>query len=58
VFKLWADKELVYEGEVSDRSIFRLPTGYRTDTIEVGVSGTIRVQSIHLGENPLSLKQV
>lgn len=58
VFKLWADKELIYEGEVSDRSIFRLPTGYRTDTIEVAITGTIRVQSIHLGENPLSLKQV
>ena len=57
-FRLWADKQLLFETQVIDSSVFRLPTGYRTDTFEVGVEGNIRVRAIHLAETPLGLREV
>lgn len=56
-FSLWVDKQLLFTTVISDPGVFRLPTGYRSDTFEVGVSGDIRVRAIHLGETPLSLKE-
>ena len=55
-FSLFADKELVMTTARSDSAVFRLPAGYKTDTYEVEVSGTVRVRSIHLGETPSSLR--
>lgn len=57
-FKFWADKQLLYTTTLSDSSIFRLPTGYRTDTIEFSVEGNVRVRAVYLGETPTSLKGV
>lgn len=56
-FKLWVDKQLLMTTTVTDMNVFRLPTGYRSDTFEVGVEGDVRVRAIHLGETPLSLKE-
>lgn len=56
-FKLWVDKQLLTTMLVEDMNVFRLPTGYRSDTFEVGVEGDVRVRAIHLGETPLSLKE-
>lgn len=56
-FKLWVDKQLLMTTTVTDMNVFRLPTGYRSDTFEVGVTGDVRVRAIHLGETPLSLKE-
>jgi len=36
--------------------VFRLPSGYRSDTFEVGVSGSARVRAIHVGETPYGLR--
>lgn len=55
-FKLWVDKDLVFQGTVSTDDVFRLPTGYRSDTFEVGVSGSSRVRAIHFGETPYGLR--
>lgn len=55
-FKLWANKELVCDVVISNSDVFRLPTGYRSDTFEVSVSGSARVRSIHLGETPFGLR--
>jgi hypothetical protein len=55
-FKLWADKTLVFQGTVSSSDIFRLPTGYRSDTFEMAVSGSARVRAIHIGETPFGLR--
>ena len=55
-FKLWVDKQLVFQGSVSTDDIFRLPTGYRSDTFEVGVSGSSRIRAIHFGETPYGLR--
>jgi len=57
-FRMWVDKQLIFETTVSDVSGFRLPSGYRTDTFEVGVEGNIRVRAIHLAETMLGLREV
>jgi hypothetical protein len=57
-FTLWADGVEIYSSPVYNSDIFRLPRGYRTDTFEVAVEGDTRVRSIHLGQAPLSLKEV
>jgi hypothetical protein len=54
-FKLYANKNLVLTTTRSNSDVFRLPAGYKTDTYEVEVDGTIRVRAIHLGETPSSL---
>ena len=55
-FKLFADKTLIFQATVSSDEIFRLPTGYRSDTFEVAVSGSSRVRAIHFGETPFGLR--
>lgn len=55
-FKLWVNKDLVFQATVSSDDVFRLPTGYRSDTFEVGVSGSARVRAIHIGETPYGLR--
>ena len=55
-FKLWANKQLVCDATITDSEIFRLPTGYRTDTFELSVSGSARVRAIHIGETPFGLR--
>lgn len=57
-FRLWVNKELIFQATVFDDSIFRLPTGYKADTFEVAVSGSARIRSIHLGETPFGLRGV
>lgn len=57
-FRLWVDKQLIFETTVTDVDGFRLPTGYRTDTFEVGVEGNIRVRAIHMAETMLGLREV
>lgn len=57
-FKLWLDGDLIYEQEVLDKRVVRLPTGYKGDTYEFGVSANVRIKAIHVGETPTSLKEV
>lgn len=57
-FRLWVDKQLIFTTTVNDTDGFRLPTGYRTDTFEVGVEGNVRVRAIHLAETMLGLREV
>ncbi len=57
-FKLWVNKQLLFTVPLSSSDVFRLPTGYRSDTFEVGVSSTVRVREIHLAETPIGLKAV
>lgn len=56
-FKLFVDKELKYTTTVSSNAIFRLPTGYRSDTFEVSVAGKARIRAIHLGQTPYGLRR-
>jgi hypothetical protein len=55
-FRLWANKTLIFQGTVSSSDIFRLPSGYRSDTFEMAVSGSARVRAIHIGETPFGLR--
>ena len=58
IFNLWVDKQLIFTTAVNNVDGFRLPTGYRTDTFEVGVEGNVRVRAIHLAETMLGLREV
>ena len=55
-FQLYVDKALVFTTSLADNGVFRLPSGYRADTVEVRVSGNARVRAIHMAETPLGLK--
>jgi len=57
-FRMWVDKSLIFTTTLNDNSIFRLPTGYRSDTFELSVAGNVRVRAIHLGPTPTSLMRV
>lgn len=57
-FKLWANKSLIFERNITDNKPFRLPSGYRADTFEFGVTSNIRVRAVHVAETVLGLKQV
>ncbi len=57
-FRLWANKLLVADVVISDSEIFRLPTGYKSDTFEVAVSGSARIRAIHLADTPQGLVNV
>lgn len=54
-FKLYVNKNLIFTRTVTDTDMFRLPSGYKSDTFEVEVQGNLRVRAIHLGETPRSL---
>ena len=48
-----------YWNSYSDSSdIFRLPTGYKSDTFEIEVSGDARIREIQIGETPYGLRSV
>jgi hypothetical protein len=55
-FRIWANKELIFQGILYTSDIFRLPSGYRSDTFEVAVSGSARIRAIHIGETPFGLR--
>ena len=56
-FQLFADKELKTTVALTSDAVFRLPTGYKSDTWEVAVSGSARIRAIHIGETPFGLNQ-
>lgn len=55
-FSLYVNKELIFSIGINDVNMFRLPTGYKSDTFEVGVEGNVRIRSIHLAETPTGLQ--
>lgn len=57
-FTLWANGVEVYSNPVYNDEIFRLPRGYRSDTFEFAIEGNARIRAIHLGQTPLSLREV
>lgn len=57
-FKLWVNKQLIFTTTCSNSRTFRMPTGYKADTFEVAVESAVRVRAIHLGETPVSLREV
>lgn len=57
-FRVWANKILQSDVTLTTSDIYRLPANYRSDTIEVAVSGSARVRAIHIGETPYNLRTV
>jgi hypothetical protein len=57
-FKLWVDGALVLTQQLDSRNVFRLPRGYRSDTFEVGVEGSVRLKTVRIAETPTGLREV
>lgn len=57
-FSLFVDKSVLATKAISNSGVFRLPTGYKSDTFEVQVQGGVRVRMIQLAETPSGLKEV
>jgi hypothetical protein len=55
-FRLYVNKQLIFTTTQSNSSVFRLPTGYKSDTFEVGLDSLVRVRAIYLGGTPISLR--
>lgn len=58
LFSMWVDKQIVFTTTIGDTYVFRLPTGYRTDTFEISVESDIRVRAVHLAETVTGLRTV
>ena len=57
-FKFWAGGDLISTQELGSRQVFRLPSGYISDTFEVSVEGAVRLRAVRLAETPTGLKEV
>ena len=57
-FRMWVDKTLIFTTELSDSGVFRLPTGYLTDTLEFEIQSNVRVRAVHMAETPAGLRAV
>lgn len=57
-FRMWVNKVLIFTTQVSGPAIFRLPTGYRSDTFEVSMTGKLRLRALHVSDTPLNLKEL
>ena len=57
-FKLYADGVLKHTQTVADANPFWLPSGYRARYLEIEISGTAEVLSVHVASSPQELKGV
>jgi hypothetical protein len=56
-FQLWANGELKHTKQVINSRAFRLPGGYKSDNVEVVLSGNVKVTGVILAETMDGLKQ-
>lgn len=56
-FQLYVGGALKCTKTVTDRTVFRLPAGYKTDRIAVRVQSQCLIESVVIGETPSSLAQ-
>jgi hypothetical protein len=55
-FQLWANGALKFTKQVTNTRAFRLPGGYKSDNIEVVLSGNVKVNGVVLAETMDGLK--
>lgn len=55
--RLYADGELKYSKHVTSTRAFRLPSGYKSDNVEVTLSGNVKVTGVVLAETMDGLRQ-
>jgi hypothetical protein len=58
LFRVYADKKLVYECPVNSEAIGKLPSGYKANEYEVEVTGSVPIYSITLASTAAELAQV
>jgi hypothetical protein len=56
-FTLYCDGRVVYSRKLTaDQAAFKLPAGFRTENIAVGLTGTLRVKSVKVADSMQGLK--
>lgn len=55
-FRLYVNKELKFTKICTSTDVFRMPSGYKSDTFEFELESYIRVRAVHLGDMPISLR--
>ena len=56
-FQWWADGALKFTKQVENSRAFRLPGGYKSDNVEIVLSGNVKVTGIVLAETMDGLRQ-
>ncbi len=56
-FQLWVDGTLKFTRQVRNSRAFRLPAGYKSDNVEIVLSGNVKVTGVVLAETMDGLKQ-
>lgn len=56
-FQFWTDGQLRHTQQVLNTRAFRLPAGYKSDNVEVVLSGNVKVSGVVLAETMDGLKQ-
>lgn len=57
-FRLYAEGALRYTKNVTNRDVFRLPSGYRSDAIEVEINATVATRYIKLAETAKEIQRL
>lgn len=58
-FTLYSNGKAVFSRNLVESSrAFRLPAGFKTENLAIGLTGTVRVQSVKLADTPSGLKSV
>lgn len=57
-FQLWVDNELKYSTRVFSDRMFRLPSGYKANSLAVRITGDVRVLSVAVAETADGLRAV
>jgi hypothetical protein len=56
-FNFYVDKQLKFTRACTNSDVFRMPSGYKSDTFELEVESYVRIRAIHMGDTPTSLRE-
>lgn len=57
-FRMYADGDLVYEQQVDDEAVYRLPSGYKAKRYQFEFEGTIELKSFKIAETGAELQVI
>jgi hypothetical protein len=58
LFRLYANRKLVYEQQIDDFGVYRLPGGYKATLYQFEFVGTVHLQAFKIAETPKELMQI
>lgn len=58
LFRLFADGQLIYEAQILDEGLYRLPSGYKAKRYQFEFVGTVALRSFKIAETSKELEQI